>query len=95
MSFISYPFLVLFAVVWLACWLLPFRFVNPFLLLASYVFYGWWDWRFLGLLGFSSVVDFFCGKLLDGGVPEERRSDVLTVSVVVNLGVLAVFKYFD
>ncbi|QDV43557.1 Peptidoglycan O-acetyltransferase [Stieleria neptunia] len=95
MSFISYPFLLLFACVWLACWRLPFRWVNPCLLLASYVFYGWWDWRFLGLLVFSSVVDFVCGRLLDGRVSEERRSDVLIISLVVNLGTLAVFKYFD
>lgn len=95
MSFTSYEFLVLLCAVLAVCWFLPHRWVNPFLLVASYVFYGWWDWRFLGLLLVSSLVDYVCGRLLDDKIPEHRRSDVLAVSVIVNLGVLLTYKYFD
>jgi D-alanyl-lipoteichoic acid acyltransferase DltB (MBOAT superfamily) len=65
------------------------------LLIASYVFYGWWDWRFLSLLFFSSVIDFFCGRMMGGRIPEIRRRDVLAISLFVNLGLLLTFKYFD
>lgn len=65
------------------------------LLVASYLFYGWWDWRFLSLLFFSSLVDFTCGRLLDGKVPQHRRKDILAISLLSNGGMLLTFKYFD
>jgi alginate O-acetyltransferase complex protein AlgI len=95
MTFISYEFLVLLAIVLIGCWTLPHKLQNIFLLIASYVFYGWWDWRFLSLLLFSTVIDFVCARLIDGRVPENRRFDVLLVSLVVNLGLLLTFKYFN
>ncbi|MCC9599423.1 MBOAT family protein [Stieleria sp. JC731] len=95
MSFISYEFLVLLAFVFVAVWSLPHRIANLVLLAASYIFYGWWDWRFLLLLLTSSVIDFQCGRLLDGKVAEHRRKNVLLVSAVANLGTLGLFKYFD
>jgi len=68
---------------------------NWILLGASYVFYGAWDWRFLGLLMLTTLVDFSVGRLL--GVVEDprRRKLLLTVSMVVNLTVLGFFKYFN
>lgn len=65
------------------------------LLLASYVFYGWWDWRFLGLLVFSSVLDYILGRALDSTGDDRRRKRILWISVLTNLGILFSFKYFD
>ena len=66
MNFVSNTFLVFFAVVAGFYWILPHRLQNRLLLVASYVFYGWWDWRFLGLLLVSSLVDFTCGFCSNG-----------------------------
>ena len=63
------------------------------LLVGSYVFYGLWDWRFLGLLALSTVVDFTIGWRLDRTDNARRRSGLLAVSMTVNLGLLGVFKY--
>lgn len=68
---------------------------NVFLLLASYFFYAWWDWRFLGLIILSSAVDFFIGKGIHGTDDDQRRKRLLTASLVVNLGLLAIFKYYN
>lgn len=64
-------------------------------LAGSYFFYGWWDWRFLGLIAFSTLVDYFVGLAMARTQHAQRRRLLLAVSVVVNLGVLAVFKYFN
>ncbi len=71
------------------------RLQNVLLLVASYVFYGYWDWRFLGLLALSTVVDFFVGRALHRSADPRRRKLLLTVSVCTNLGILGFFKYFD
>ena len=76
---------------------------NTLLLLASYVFYGWWDWRFLSLIAFSTIVDWFVGLQIHQANEADNPSDLLhrsrkarrwlTVSFVVNLGLLGYFKY--
>ena len=66
---------------------------NAWLVVASYVFYGWWDWRFLGLIALSTVVDYSLARRM-GGRARPQRMRLLIVSAVVNLGVLALFKYF-
>lgn len=76
-------------------WSVPARLRNPLLLVGSYVFYGWWDWRFLGLLAFSTVVDFNLGRLIHTVDSPKLRGQLLWVSVCVNLGILGVFKYFN
>ncbi|WP_439481057.1 MBOAT family O-acyltransferase [Cyclobacterium plantarum] len=68
---------------------------NAFILLASYVFYGWWDWRFLGLIAFSSVVDFICGLKIGEAQDTFKRKLYLGISLGVNLGLLGFFKYFN
>jgi D-alanyl-lipoteichoic acid acyltransferase DltB (MBOAT superfamily) len=68
---------------------------NLILLAASYVFYGWWDWRFLSLLAFSTVVDYAVGRSLDRTEEPSRRKALLATSLVVNLGLLGFFKYFN
>jgi D-alanyl-lipoteichoic acid acyltransferase DltB (MBOAT superfamily) len=70
------------------------------LLGASYFFYGWWDWRFLGLLALSTVIDFLLGRAIDrieaGSAGALRRRRLLIVlSVVTNLSILGFFKYFN
>ncbi len=92
-SFVSATFLVFFAGVWLACQRLGHRGQNRLLLVASYVFYGWWDWRFLSLLLLSSLVDYGCGRGLGQTQDARRRRLLVTVSVGANLGVLGAFKY--
>ncbi len=68
---------------------------NIFLILASYFFYGFWDWRFLGLIFFSSLVDFTIGKKMGETKDSQYRKHLLWISITVNLGLLAVFKYFN
>ncbi len=64
-------------------------------LIGSYIFYGWWDWRFLSLIVFSTCIDYFVGLQLDQTEDEAKRKRLLTISMVVNLGFLAFFKYFN
>ncbi|MCB0704394.1 MAG: MBOAT family protein [Saprospiraceae bacterium] len=68
---------------------------NSFLLLASYLFYGWWDYRFLTLILFSTVVDFVIGIRLEKTAASSKKKLLLGTSIIVNLGLLAVFKYFN
>lgn len=68
---------------------------NLLLMGASYMFYGWWDWRFLGLILFSSILDFFAGKFIESSKRPKLRKAVLSISLVGNLGLLATFKYYD
>jgi len=96
MLFNTTEFFVFFAVVWaLYVALRTPRWQNPLLLVASYVFYGFWDWRFLGLILVSTVVDYVVARRI--GVTEDprRRRALLIVSLVLNLGLLGFFKYFN
>lgn len=68
---------------------------NAILLAASYVFYAAWDWRFLGLLMLSTAVDFVLGGALGRLQDARKRRLCVVTSLVVNLGILGIFKYFD
>lgn len=74
-------------------WAAPPRWRNPILLAASYLFYGMWDWRFLGLLLVSTVVDYSVARMLEGDRPARVRKALLATSIAVNLGILGFFKY--
>ena len=65
------------------------------LLLASYVFYGVWSWKFAALMLATTSVDFFTARWLVGATSVRARRGWLALSLVSNLGVLAAFKYFD
>jgi D-alanyl-lipoteichoic acid acyltransferase DltB (MBOAT superfamily) len=93
--FNSFIFWGFFAVVLIGYRLLPHRAQNLFLLLASYVFYGYWDYRFLALILISTVVDFFVAQRLVQGQRSSARRIWLGVSMVANLGMLGFFKYWD
>lgn len=68
---------------------------NVTLLTASYIFYGWWDWRFLSLILLSSLIDFCCGLRIAGTTGSGSRQRWLSLSLAANLGLLGVFKYFN
>lgn len=68
---------------------------NFFLLLASYVFYGWWDYRFLSLIIFSTTIDFFLGQRIHFSKGQKQKKLFLWCSIVLNLGLLGFFKYFN
>ena len=95
MLFNSFIFLIFLGIVLPIYFLLPRRYKTPLLLLASYVFYGYWDWRFCSLLLISTVADFFIGRALYRATEEPRRKRWLLLSMVINLGILAFFKYFN
>ncbi len=95
MSFVSLAFVVFYPVVLVLYYLLGrrFRAQNVLLLIASLFFYGWWDWRFLGLLLFTSGLDYLMAQVIEDRPAWRRRAVVLSISV--NLGVLGIFKYYD
>lgn len=95
MVFNSPDFILFFIVVYALYRALSHRGQNAMLLLASYVFYGWWDWRFLSLIAASTVIDFFCGRAMARASQPARRKLLLLVSLTANLGLLGFFKYFD
>jgi alginate O-acetyltransferase complex protein AlgI len=76
-------------------WLLRHRQQNVLLLAASYLFYGWWDYRFLGLVILSTVVDYFCARWIDASTDDRRRKTLLVLSLALNLTFLGFFKYYD
>lgn len=68
---------------------------NLLIAIASYVFYGWWDWRFLSLIFLSTILDFFVGRNLLAAEEKATRKALLYVSLVFNLGMLGFFKYYN
>ena len=97
MLFNSIDFAVFLPLVFGAFWLLPKRsgWQNSTLLLASLVFYGWWDYRFLSLILFSTVVDFTIGQQIHRTNAKGKRKMLLGISLFTNLGLLGFFKYFN
>jgi len=93
MLFNSLIFLLFLPCVWLIHSSVGKRFQNLVLLLASYLFYGSWDWRFLSLLWLSTVVDYVCGIAMAKHPAKKGR--FLLVSLITNLGILGTFKYCD
>ncbi len=97
MIFTSSEFFVFFVIVYGAFLALRNRCrgQNVLLVIASYTFYGWWDWRFLSLLLVSTVVDYVVGRKLAGAHGDKRRKALLLVSLTTNLSILGFFKYFN
>ncbi|TYA71876.1 MBOAT family protein [Seonamhaeicola marinus] len=96
MIFNSVAFLVFFVIVFVLYWFLGkkhLKIQNVLLLIASYFFYGWWDWRFLSLIIFSTVIDYILGIIIDASI--KRKKFYLILSLISNLGLLATFKYFN
>jgi D-alanyl-lipoteichoic acid acyltransferase DltB (MBOAT superfamily) len=95
MLFDSPVYFLFLTFVVLTYWRLRHRSQNVFLLLASYFFYGWWDWRFLALMIVSTTVDFLiAGKVAPGG-SDAGRKRWLIASLTFNFAILGIFKYFN
>ena len=85
---------IVFFLYWFVCHK-NLRLQNFLVLLASYFFYGWWDWRFLSLIIFSTLVDYSIGMALTKNQKAVQRKALLWTSIVVNLGFLGFFKYYN
>ena len=94
MIFNSWEFLYFLAAILPLYFVLGTRAQNVLLLLGSYFFYGWWDWRFLSLLWISTIVDFTVAQMMSRETSDVRRLWLLRVSLATNLGLLGVFKYY-
>lgn len=98
MLFNSAAFAVFLPVVFVLYWFVFGKRIwlqNCLVLVASYFFYGWWDWRFLFLLFLSTVVDYAIGLALERTLEPSRRKLLLFLSIATNLGVLGFFKYYN
>jgi alginate O-acetyltransferase complex protein AlgI len=93
MLFNSFTFVIFLAIVLTLVWSSPHRVQNWILVVASCFFYGWWDWRFLGLLFFTSGVDFIAAQRIEDAPTLRRKKAFLGCSLGANLGVLGFFKY--
>lgn len=96
MQFDSYIYALFLPLVFAGFWLLRKKLLwqNLFLLAASYIFYGWWDWRFLGLIIITSATTFFSGLIIKND-HSKRSKAWLALNLIINLGILATFKYFN
>ena len=97
MQFQSFIFLQFFLLFYASYLLLTknLKAQNLLLLAASYIFYGYWDWRFLSLLIFSTVIDFLISHRIDRTSNNKRRPLLLSLSLISNLSILGFFKYFN
>jgi len=97
MSFNSIEFAIFLPIVFIAYWLLNknLKYQNILLLIASYVFYGWWDLRLLSLLIILSVSNYLIGLYINKNEIDWKRRNWMIAGLVINLGVLVIFKYFN
>ena len=98
MLFNSIDFAIFLPIVFILYWFATNRNLkmqNLLIVLASYLFYGWWDWRFLSLIFFSTLVDYAIGLALLSENNQSKRKIFLWTSIVVNLGLLGFFKYYN
>ena len=95
MLFNSLDFAIFLPIVFGLYWLLQkqLKLQNLLISIASYIFYGMWDWRFLFLILFSTIVDYTMGILIERENQQAKRKLFLWVSILVNLGFLGYFKY--
>ena len=94
MIFSSLEFMVFLPVVFALYWVLrrQVRWQNLLVVAASYIFYGWWDWRFLLLIAFTSACSYFSGLIINDG---RWRKTALWGNIIINLAILGLFKYYD
>ncbi len=97
MLFNSLTFLLFLPIVFAAYWSLKgsLRWQNILVVVASYVFYGWWDWRFLLLIAFTTACSYASGLLIAGSDSRRQKKFWMWLNIAINLGILAIFKYFD
>lgn len=98
MLFNSIDFLIFLPIVFILYWFVTnknLKLQNFLIVAASYLFYGWWDWRFLSLIVFSTLVDYTIGRKLKNEEKQIKRKILLWTSILVNLGFLGFFKYYN
>ncbi|MBN2167499.1 MAG: MBOAT family protein [Marinilabiliaceae bacterium] len=98
MLFNSIDFAIFLPIVFVLFWFVfekKLKYQNLLIVAASYLFYGWWDWRFLSLILFSTLVDFSVGLSLKNEKNTFKRKLFLWISIIVNLGFLGLFKYYN
>ena len=105
MLFNSIQFAVFLPIVFLLYWFVFDRFIskskhqlrlqNIFIVVSSYVFYGWWDWRFLLLIAFTSFCSWGSGLLIGRAQTKKRAKTWMWLNIILNVGILALFKYYD
>ena len=96
MFFNSIDFAIFLPIVFILYWFVTdknLKLQNFLIVAASYLFYGWWDWRFLSLILFSTLVDYTVGRQLKNEENQLKRRILLWTSILVNLGFLGFFKY--
>lgn len=99
MLFNSIEFLLFLPTVFLLYWTVfnkNQKYQNILIILASYLFYGWWDWRFLLLILLSTLVDYYVGQRIYANLDDKKKAKMwLWISVLFNVGLLGIFKYFN
>ena len=98
MLFNSLDFAVFLPIVFILYWFVTkhnLKLQNALIVAASYVFYGWWDWRFLSLIIFSTFLDYSIGRRLKNEEKQSTRKILQWTSIIVNLGFLGFFKYYN
>jgi alginate O-acetyltransferase complex protein AlgI len=98
MLFNSIDFAIFLPIVFILYWFVTnknLKLQNLLIVAASYLFYGWWDWRFLSLILFSTLVDYTIGRKLRIEDNQTKRKILLWTSILVNLGFLGFFKYYN
>ncbi len=98
MIFNSIDFAIFLPCIFILYWFVAKRNLslqNLLIVVASYIFYGWWDWRFLSLIIFSTVVDYIIGRKLTTEQNKTKRKFLLWTSIIINLGFLGFFKYYN
>ena len=105
MLFNSLEFLIFLPIVFLLYWFVfdyamrgckrQLLWQNLLIVVASYIFYGWWDWRFLILIAITTVLSFLSGIGIDKAPTQRGKKVVMIANILVNLGILGVYKYYD
>ena len=105
MLFNSFEYLIFLPIVFLLYWFVfdyalrsckhQLLWQNLFVVIASYIFYGWWDWRFLILIAITTFLSFLSGIGIEKAPTQRGKKAVMMANIVVNLGILGVYKYYD
>ena len=98
MLFNSIDFAIFLPIIFILYWFVTnnnLKSQNLLIVISSYIFYGWWDWRFLSLILFSTIVDYLIGINLSKKEKKKKRKILLWTSILVNLGFLGFFKYYN
>ena len=105
MLFNSFEYLLFLPIVFLLYWFVfdyalnkckhQLLLQNFFVVIASYVFYGWWDWRFLILIAITTLLSFLSGIGIEYAPTQRGKKAVMIANIVVNLGILGIYKYYD